>query len=461
MSHLINSLKFEMFCSDEWQAFNLRENFAQTFQPQIQEIVDRVCSELVPEDQLVRIDCLEIEMGTFSPHSFGTSFGTVFAYQFERALREKLAKSSPEEKQAAIQYSATETIEFFLETGSLPWWIGEKDIDFAALSAVAFEKNTAPILQFFNAQRENVVLWRRAAWQMTAGAKSALLWYFPELQEALNVLIHWRTSLSGLEELPETLSIADLSDERMSELVLLYAPAVFKTSDVSTALWLPFAAEIKKQAQKNGVTDFDIQQLIAALVTKENIDPVTATGAHAPIVDMPPEKVYDEPDEKYFVSHAGIILLTPFFKQFFTTLDLFKDGEWTSPEAHMKAVHLLGFLSTGEQHLPEYALTLEKIICGMPVAMPLQLDIDLTESDIENCNDLLQSVITHWTVLKNTSIDGLRGNFLVRDGLLRTHENGWQLQVERKTLDVLLDQLPWGFTTAAFPWRPDLILTEW
>lgn len=461
MKHLINRLKFEMFCSDEWQAFNLRENFAQTFQPQIQQIVDRVCAELVPENQLVRIDRLEIEMGQFSPHSFGASFESVFAYRFEQALRKQLARNTPEQKQLAILTSATETFEYFLKTGNLPWWINAQDLEFETMNISVFGDVPASIQLFFDAQRENVVLWRRAAWQMTAHAKAVLVQFFAALRAALQLLEHWRITLASLQIATEIASAIELPDELLLTLVLMEAPEIFKTSDVYTVLWLPFAEEIRKQGLGKNIPEPDIEAVIAALSRNENIPVGASFVQHAPIVAMPPEHVYDAADERYFVNHAGIILLTPFFKQFFEQLELFKDGEWTSFEAHMKAVHLLGFLSTGVQQLPEYALPLEKIICGMPVAMPIRMDIELNKTDIAHCHDLLQAVISHWTALKNTSIDGLRGNFLVRDGLLTAHENGWQLRVERKTLDVLLDQLPWGFTTAAFPWRQDLILTEW
>ncbi|PZF73384.1 hypothetical protein DN068_08310 [Taibaiella soli] len=443
-----------MNCSDEWQALNLRSNFAQTFQLQIQEIIDKVCSELVPEDQLVRIDSLQIEMGKFSQHSFRTDFEIVFAYKFEQALREQLAKNSPEEKRIAIQFANEEIFEFFLETGNLPWWIGEKDIDLTMFSLAVFEGNM--IFRFFDTQREDVVIWRRAAWQMPQATKIALIQFFPELLTALDLLKQWINDISGLQT-----SEISFSGEMIEELVLMCAPAIFKTSDVSSVLWLPFADAIRRQVRDENVADAVIQNLVSALALKENIPETVSAGQHALIVEMPAEKVFDAANEKYFVSHAGIILLTPFFKQLFDQLELFKDGEWTSFEAHMKAVHILGFLSTGQQRLPEYSLTLEKVICGMPEAMPIQRDIDLTETDVANCNELLQAVISHWSVLKNTSIDGLRGNFLVRDGLLTSHETGWQLQVERKTIDVLLAQIPWGFTTAAFPWRRDLILTEW
>ena len=70
-------------------------------------------------------------------------------------------------------------------------------------------------------------------------------------------------------------------------------------------------------------------------------------------------------------------------------------------------------------------------------------------------------MITHWSALKNTSIDGLREGFLKRDGLITKKENGWLLQVERKTMDVLLENIPWGYSTISLMWNDYLLTVEW
>jgi len=74
---------------------------------------------------------------------------------------------------------------------------------------------------------------------------------------------------------------------------------------------------------------------------------------------------------------------------------------------------------------------------------------------------LLEAVIKNWTVLKNTSNDGLRTSFLLRKGSLNKDENGWKLRVEKKTFDILLSKLPWGYTMIHLPWMQFPVLTEW
>lgn len=82
------------------------------------------------------------------------------------------------------------------------------------------------------------------------------------------------------------------------------------------------------------------------------------------------------------------------------------------------------------------------------------------EAKIE-CEELLQAAIGHWSVLKNTSVDGLRETFLQRNGKISRVEKGWKLQVERKTVDVLLAKLPWGLGIIKLPWMNDMMFVEW
>jgi len=85
----------------------------------------------------------------------------------------------------------------------------------------------------------------------------------------------------------------------------------------------------------------------------------------------------------------------------------------------------------------------------------------ITEADRQETETLLQSAITHWTALRNTSITGFRNSFLDRPGLLRKEDNGWRLQVERQPFDLLLEHLPWSISVVKLPWMEQPIHTEW
>jgi hypothetical protein len=75
--------------------------------------------------------------------------------------------------------------------------------------------------------------------------------------------------------------------------------------------------------------------------------------------------------------------------------------------------------------------------------------------------DMLSTAISYWTALKNTSPDGLREGFLLRSGKLSHKFDEWFLFVEQKTLDVLLQQLPWTIGFIKLPWMNKMLKVEW
>src|SRR5438132_1105834 len=99
MTHVVNSLQFEVICPDEDMSFNLRQNFGQTLQQEIAEIIDEICSENVGEDELIKIDRIDLDMGSFSRHTFGTDFKKVFSQKLRNELAKKLSAITPVERQ--------------------------------------------------------------------------------------------------------------------------------------------------------------------------------------------------------------------------------------------------------------------------------------------------------------------------------------------------------------------------
>jgi hypothetical protein len=70
-------------------------------------------------------------------------------------------------------------------------------------------------------------------------------------------------------------------------------------------------------------------------------------------------------------------------------------------------------------------------------------------------------MIANWQAIAQSSIAALRETFLQREGKLEQHENGWKLRVQRKTVDVLVDQVPWNFSVILLPWMPLPLYVTW
>jgi Contractile injection system tape measure protein len=159
------------------------------------------------------------------------------------------------------------------------------------------------------------------------------------------------------------------------------------------------------------------------------------------------------------VDYAGIVLLHPFLPRFFERLGIAAGGELMDPS---RALCLLHHLATGDLTAPEHRVTLAKALCGLPLEQPVEADVGLTDAETAEATALLEAAIRHWEALRSTTPDGLRAEFLQRPGVLSlTSDGDWLLQVETRTADILLDQLPWGFSPVWLPWMSHLMMVEW
>lgn len=169
----------------------------------------------------------------------------------------------------------------------------------------------------------------------------------------------------------------------------------------------------------------------------------------------------EEMESPQFLKNAGIVLIHPFLSNLFKNLHLIEESKFKDFSCQSKAVLLLHFLATGETNPPEYEMVLPKFLCEMPANMPIDHALSITEKEKEEANNLLQAAIEHWGALGGTSPDGLREGFLSREGKLEKEGAGWKLYVEQKTLDILLDQLPWNLSLIKLPWMKEILKVEW
>ena len=88
-------------------------------------------------------------------------------------------------------------------------------------------------------------------------------------------------------------------------------------------------------------------------------------------------------------------------------------------------------------------------------------EIILTEEEKSESLDLLNSAIKHWGKLGKSSPEGLREGFLQRDGKLEKRRQGWYLTVDQKSIDILLDFLPWNLRIVKLPWMTEMLRVEW
>jgi hypothetical protein len=162
-----------------------------------------------------------------------------------------------------------------------------------------------------------------------------------------------------------------------------------------------------------------------------------------------------------FVSNAGLVVLWPYLSKLFEMLSLTADNKFKDTDARIKAIFVMQYAVFGLTEFAEHELELNKLLTGIEAGIPLPLSVELDDNEKGVIDGLLGAVIQNWSKLGNTSIDGLRGNFLIRNGKLEEHEDFYQLTVEERAYDILLGSLPWSISTIKLSWMEKGIKVNW
>jgi hypothetical protein len=169
---------------------------------------------------------------------------------------------------------------------------------------------------------------------------------------------------------------------------------------------------------------------------------------------------FSDSDEIY-VNNSGLVILWPFLNRFFKHLGLVEEKKFKDEAAVQRSIGLLQYLVSEDTLPPEYLLPLNKVLCGMALDEVFDFGPPVTEVEIEECRQLLTSVIQHAPILHNMSIPGFRNSFLLRKGQLSARDGLWRLRVERETYDVVLDRFPWSVSWLKLPWMEFPMHVEW
>ncbi len=175
------------------------------------------------------------------------------------------------------------------------------------------------------------------------------------------------------------------------------------------------------------------------------------------------EKNKIDVEKTHYINNAGLVILHPFLKALFEQLDLCeKDGTWKKKRNQHKAILLTQYLVNGTQKIQESDLILNKLFCGFSIEEVVNVKLKITKKEKEKCNNLLEAVKEHWKVMNRSSIEALQETFLQREGKLELlRENEYELRIEEKGVDILLEQLPWGLGMIQTPWMEHYLHCHW
>jgi hypothetical protein len=161
------------------------------------------------------------------------------------------------------------------------------------------------------------------------------------------------------------------------------------------------------------------------------------------------------------ISNAGMVLCWPFFGRFFAALGLVEQGKFKGQQAEERGVQLLQYLATGLTSFEEWDLSLNKILCGVSLNTPISPHLELTTEEDELVRKLINGTIFNWEKMRGTRLETFRETFLIRQGMLYEKDNRWELIVERKAYDVLMDTMNWNISMINLGWMKKRLNVQW
>ncbi|TCI01888.1 hypothetical protein EZV61_16620 [Corallincola luteus] len=223
-------------------------------------------------------------------------------------------------------------------------------------------------------------------------------------------------------------------------------------SGVSQAQLLATLAMWSKRRHGEPQANALLRQHLSSTASSDDLSP-TSKQAHDPPAEA----------SSWLVCHCGVLLLHPFLPTLFQRLGwLSSDSPERLADAHqLQALFALHYLATGQQQAEEGELVFAKFLLGMEFSEPVPHALALPPAVYSELDRLLCEVISHWSVLKNTSVAGLRETFLQRSGCLMPLDEGYRLKVELRSVDLLLQQLPWAYQLIVLPWLTKPLFVEW
>lgn len=525
MTHLIQRQVCHIeFKGSEQEALELQTRIADLckhhLQPALEKVFDRVGSNAEYRDYV--FPYLEIEVGNLALDQVDSSFVERVVLAVESNLKEQIGQpktgstaltASPSGQDSQLKHQPWSVLHYFLKTGNLPW-------NFRLSQGLSLEQYLSGFLKLDKQPDQGALVLDPSTVSHPTepiafptaeisslltnveAARKRLIWHF-SADFATNILaiiaperhLRWQNIIYNIHQ------SAALSSLKLEQLLLENAFIQLQSTDneaqlIAHAVSLRLKSggfnddaevkAIKKFWQENGfppellpnmegslqslealpkpinISKFDKPSTLTRLYPNDQVSKPQQTYN---ITEEEPEKSlwasmqHQEPTEGVYLENAGLVILHPFLTTFFESIGVAVGEALIQPE---RALALLQHLATGQTTFAEYELLLPKLLCNLPLDEPVDLRLALSETEVAEAHTLLSAVIQHWTVLSNTQVDELRGNFLCRFGKLSRKDDGdWLLQIERQSFDLLLDQLPWGIGALKLPWMDKMLWVEW
>ncbi|WP_299484206.1 contractile injection system tape measure protein [uncultured Roseibium sp.] len=430
VTHRVGCARFNISGPDQAALLQWRTRLEAAGSVDLEKAFDAAITGLLPQDELLVIDRLEVDLGDFAADDFDLSRLTAAMREaLHRALVQSVRRPDvPPVVSSAIHVgqgserhafrvklarSADSVLWTYLATGRL-----SALAPFANLHELyaAMEVTAATIESFKRLLVSRAFQARRAAlMRLFATAPVHLIrtlfsQAYPDLFDAV--------LRETLETLPDRKAGFETGRRMHSDVVAM-------VQDVSKVL----------------ETAHPVPEVFEE-VRLDDADPDTAPGGLACV-------------------NAGLVLLHPFLQPYFEGIGLMQVGAFIEPEAQTIGARLLHAIATGETDHLEPDLAIPRLLCAVPDDQPVLPLRDLEPDHLAEGERMLTAAIDAWKGIGHATIEGIRETFLRRQGVLTGPPDRLLLTVERSGVDILLDRLPWALSLVTLPWLPAPLKVDW
>ncbi len=459
--HRIQRQYVEVMTDHIPDAFRFKEQLSEVCKHKLLPALEKLFDIKAPDHKIFRTGKLVIDVGELPVENWETLFVDRVVDEMTKHISAAVPLSSAKSvhsddvenelfQEIDEETNVTRSIIHFLEHGVLPWFTlikSKGELQHWMIRLLDNENFMKSILQLI---------------QVNANVVDRLIFQFEEIvsekivikngieKKFIEVLRNlWKPSLHQMQ----------LNETRQRRIIYkaLLSCMVGKWEELTQ----PERITVSSKNILNQFPMDEAQRIIGLMQNKIFIEDRKSITDAPELITKKEKQKTEQVREPLYVTNAGLVILHPFLPSLFVNTGYTEKKEWLSEEVQYRAIALMQYLVTGKEEYPEFDLMLNKILTGFPLDKTLPADIALSDFEKSEGMDLLNSIIKHWTALKNTSVEGLQSTFLMREGKLSMSETGWLLQVEQKTVDILMGKLPWGISIVKTPWMEKMIQVEW
>lgn len=482
-THSIEKVFLELETPSVAMAHSIKNNLAVFLQNELIPILEKQFNQLQKTgNQIIQIEKLTFSITSFSDTNHNFPANNEAKNDIKNQIEKEISKALYELKKPlngdknisglrtlSSPEKELKTLLYFIENGSMPWWIAKEDtivffekINLENIQKEAFRIPFSQLLQQKKVQKRILNQFTNAEIVVFT---AALLNSEAEIKPlSKNSLLQF---IIGKPQELKASFWQSLFDKNPKDIVRFYHQN--RIDLVAEKISFDLFIQNIRTFFPLSANDAELDKLHRHYLDAENVKAALKTD---PLIKKPKSNLFEIESKKEenfqeettnskscYVQNAGLLLLHPFLEEILKNCDLTDDkNNILNKEL---AAHILHYAATKKQNDYEHTMLFEKFLCGIPLQQSIQREIKIEDKHKEQIEEMLLSVVAHWSALKSTSTDILRSEFLQREGKLDWSESNPRLTIERKTQDLLLEKIPWNINIIKIPWMEKLIYTQW